>query len=176
MKPYWMPKILIVLFLVNSLSACRTCSSVQQMEEELSHLEQFTYAFGDASVPPPFHRSYTIVVLQDSINVIVDSYGDTLAQKGYPMPKEGFNVIADALVKHKIAKCQAKKKKQMLCTGGTTQSIAYTCKNNTDPFSAYTYHCNGQQSGTLLGNVDSFLVDISSLTPDLKDFIQSTRK
>ena len=36
------------------------------------------YRFFDASVPPPFHRSYTLVVRPGEARVIVDSYGDVL--------------------------------------------------------------------------------------------------
>lgn len=36
------------------------------------------YRFHDSSVPPPYHRSYTLLVLPDAARVVVDSYGDVL--------------------------------------------------------------------------------------------------
>lgn len=36
------------------------------------------YRFFDSSVPPPYHRSYTLLVRPAEARVIVDSYGDIL--------------------------------------------------------------------------------------------------
>lgn len=36
------------------------------------------YRFFDSSVPPPFHRSFTLEVRPDSARLVVDSYGDVL--------------------------------------------------------------------------------------------------
>ncbi len=36
------------------------------------------YRFFDSSVPPPFHRSYTLLVRPGDARVIVDSYGDVV--------------------------------------------------------------------------------------------------
>jgi hypothetical protein len=36
------------------------------------------YHFHDSSVPPPYHRSYTLLVVPGAARVIVDSYGDVL--------------------------------------------------------------------------------------------------
>ena len=43
-------------------------------------LKEVYYHFGDASVPPPDHRSYTLQVKKDAIDVTIDSYGEILAQ------------------------------------------------------------------------------------------------
>ena len=37
-------------------------------------IDRITYHFGDASVPPEYHRSYTITVAPDKIDMVVDSY------------------------------------------------------------------------------------------------------
>ena len=36
------------------------------------------YRFGDSSVPPEYHRSYTITVQDGEARMVVDSYGDVL--------------------------------------------------------------------------------------------------
>jgi len=144
-----------------------------KMEKQLEYLETLTYAFGDSSVPPPYHRSYTIVVSQDSLVLTVDSYGDTLAEKTYKMPKDGLRQLGAALLKHHIHK-RTEKIESEGCTGGTTASIAYTCGAQYEPFYASAYYCGGKTYGTLAGDVDSFLVDLKIFVPDLRAVIRST--
>lgn len=174
MKQYWVGKLLLLILLTIGFNRCKSMLSKKQMEEKLKQLEKFTYAFGDASVPPPFHRSYTIVADKDSVVLTVDSYGDTLIQRNYPMPENGFKLIGEALLKNKIS-LRSKKKEGDGCTGGITKAIAYSCKNDKAPFHASTYICGGIHYGNLLGDLDTFLLDIRPLTPDLVDVIRSTQ-
>jgi hypothetical protein len=44
-----------------------------------------TYAFFDSSVPPAYHRSITLTVTRDEAHIVVDSYGDVLADERAPM-------------------------------------------------------------------------------------------
>ena len=39
-------------------------------------IKEIIYRFGDASVPPDYHRSYTITVTAGGVRIVVDSYGD----------------------------------------------------------------------------------------------------
>lgn len=171
---YWWSKLMFVLVLIISFGACKSILSKKKMEEQLNNLKQFTYGFTDSSVPPPFHRSYTIVANQDSIHLTVDSYGETLAEKEYAMPENGFELIGNAILKHKINK-RFKEKKSKGCTGGTTEGISWGTKEEPNFFSASVYHCGSVDYGDLLGDIDSFLLEIRPLTPDLKEVIQSTR-
>lgn len=174
MEQYWWGKLALILFLIGSFSACKSILSRKKMEEKLKDLEHFSYEFTDSSVPPPFHRSYTIDVDKDTVHLTVDSYGDTLAQKEYPMPENGFELIANAFLKHKINK-RFKEKKSKGCTGGTTRAISWRTKNN-DFFDASLYRCGGTDYGTMIGDIDSFLLDIKFLTPDLTAVIDTTRQ
>jgi hypothetical protein len=171
---YWCSKLIFVLILIVSFSACKSVLSKKKMEEKLKNLEQFTYGFTDSSVPPPFHRSYTIAANKDSIRLTVDSYGDTLAEKEYPMPENGLEMIGNALLKHKVNKRSAEKKSKG-CTGGTTEAISWGTKEEAGFFSASVYHCGSTDYGDLVGELDSFLLEIRPLTPDLKEVIKSTR-
>lgn len=171
---YWWSRLVLVLFLIASFGACKGILSKKKMEETIKDLKQFTYKFTDSSVPPPFHRSYTIAVDKDSARLKVNSYGQTLAQKEYPMPENGLEMIGDALLKHKITK-RSKEQVSDGCVGGTTEAISYGMQAEPAFFSAFIYHCGSKDYGTLLGDVDSFLLEIRPLTPDLKEVIQSTR-
>lgn len=174
MEQYWVGKLLLILILAMSFNACKSTLSRKQMEDKLKKMESFTYEFGDASVPPPFHRSYSIVANKDTVVLTVDSYGDTLIQREYAMPANGFDLIGNAIVKNKISK-RSEKKESNGCTGGRTKSIAFSSKNDPRPFSASTYICGGEMYGTLIGDLDTFLLDIRPLTPDLIDVIRSTK-
>ena len=46
-----------------------------------------TYAFTDSSVPPQYHRSVTLTVTRDEAHIVVDSYGDVLADERVATPR-----------------------------------------------------------------------------------------
>ena len=60
-------------------------------------IHKITYHFGDASVPPPDHRSYVITVTKDNVGIIVDSYGEVLAEKTYEITSKQFDDIQASL-------------------------------------------------------------------------------
>ena len=49
-------------------------------------IKKITYHFQDASVPPEYHRSYTVIVDKDRLTITVDSYGDILIAVFYRDP------------------------------------------------------------------------------------------
>lgn len=49
---------------------------------------QVTYAFFDASVPPQFHRSWTLTVTREWARLVVTSYGDVLADRERGTPPQ----------------------------------------------------------------------------------------
>jgi len=46
-----------------------------------------TYAFFDSSVPPQYHRSITLTVTKAEAHLVIDSYGDVLADEKAPVPE-----------------------------------------------------------------------------------------
>lgn len=103
------------------------------------------YRFGDRSVVPECHRSFTLSVSAKEISVSIDSYGDTLLERQYPNTEEAFLMFRDELArmgikKHKMVEDEGG-------AGGTTQYLSLY-KNDECYFSAYVYDCQGE-SGTL---------------------------
>jgi len=90
------------------------------------------------------------------------------------MPENGLEMIRETLLKHKITK-RSKNNGREGCTGGTTEAISLATQADSAFFSAFVYHCGSENYGTLVGDLDSFLLDIRPLTPDLKEVIQFTR-
>ncbi len=144
------------------------------MKAVLESLTSFQYHFQDASVPPPFHRSYSIRADTNNVQVTVHRYGDTLATATYPLPDSALQRIGQAIWDNGIQ--QHKKKKTLEgCTGGVGHEIAYTAQVDSATFSARRYVCGGSYEGDLKGEVDQFLKDIAFLVPELDSLIKSTR-
>ena len=103
------------------------------------------YRYGDSSLPPDYHRSYTISIDENLKTITIDSYGKILLKKEYPNTAADFKAFVETLSKQGIYK--HKEKNSMGCTGGTSESIRLF--NGTDSlFDAYVYHCDGE-NGTL---------------------------
>ncbi len=56
-----------------------------------------TYAFHDASVPPAYHRSITLTVTKDESRIVVDSYGQVLADQAAPTPPAVWAALGRSL-------------------------------------------------------------------------------
>jgi len=132
-------------------------------------IQEITYHFGDASVPPEYHRSYTVTVTTDRIRIVVDSYGEILTNKGYEITNKQFNDIRDSLKRNKIRNCTLTDDEG--CTGGTSERISFSDGEN-EIFSGSVYHCGGKDTGNLCGDIISFAADVKNLVPTLEKLLQ----
>ena len=114
-------------------------------DADWSETTMVVYRFGDSSVGPEYHRSFTLSVSAKEIKLSVDSYGTTLLKRRYANTPKAFLAFRNELAKKGI------KKHKMVedegCSGGTTQHLTLY-KNKESYFSAYVYNCDGE-SGTL---------------------------
>ena len=110
-----------------------------------SETTKVVYRFGDRSVVPDYHRSYTVSVSAKEISISIDSYGTTLLERKYPNTAEAFLSFTNELAKKEIKK--HKEVEDNGCSGGTTQYLSLY-KGDECYFSAYVYNCSGK-SGTL---------------------------
>jgi len=131
-------------------------------------IREIVYRFGDASVPPEFHRSYEIRLTLDRVEVAVDSYGDVLATRSYQVSADQCEDIVLSLRQNVTLRAQLEEDDG--CTGGTSETITVSDGEKTI-FSGTVYHCGGKDSGTLGGDVARFAEDIKRLTPDLKELL-----
>jgi hypothetical protein len=53
-----------------------------------------TYAFHDSSVPPPYHRSYVLTFTAEQARIVVDSYGEILADQTRQMTPEAWGQVS----------------------------------------------------------------------------------
>lgn len=53
------------------------------------------YDFQDSSVPPQYHRSYVLTVTEAESQIVVDSYGEVLAEETVPTAPEVWQQLSD---------------------------------------------------------------------------------
>jgi len=131
-------------------------------------IKEITYRFQDASVPPEYHRSYTVTIDKGKLKITVDRYGDILAEKEYRIEKNQFEGLIASLKKNKIKRTELGGDDG--CTGGTSEIISYSNLSE-EIFSGTVYHCGGEDFGNLGGNVRGFAQDIKEIVPDVKKLI-----
>ncbi len=64
------------------------------------------YEFGDSSVPPQYHRSFVISVTDGNASVVVNSYGEILAEGSYQITRKQFKRVLKALTVADISTIQ----------------------------------------------------------------------
>lgn len=75
-----------------------------------------TYEFQDSSVPPQFHRSYVLTFDRQQARIVVDSYGEVLADQTVAMTAQAWDQVWSAV--DEIGRLQVLEPDQG-CTGGT---------------------------------------------------------
>ena len=140
--------------------------------EDKDHLygaiKELTYRFQDASVPPEYHRSYTITVTPDKVRIVIDSYGEILADKRYGITEEQFNNVKNSIEKNRIRNCTLGEDEG--CSGGTIEIISYS-DGESEIFSGSVYHCGGKDTGNLCGDITSFADDVKNLLPNFRELV-----
>ena len=146
-----------------------TLNSCNMKKDVLIDTTEIVYNFDDSSVPPRYHRSFTVKVNSDSISLIVDSYGDILVDTTFSISAEEFDKLVDYTEECGI-KNQSKKEIEEGCSGGTSKTIgAY--KNEETIFYGTCYKCGGQTYGDLSGDADKFAKYITALIPEFSKYL-----
>ena len=81
------------------------------------------YGFQDSSVPPPYHRSYVLTITVDESRIVVDSYGDVLADETMPTSPEVWRQLGDGYPE--LAGLSLSPPVEE-CTGGTSFDLTVT--------------------------------------------------
>lgn len=120
------------------------------------------YQFHDASVPPEYHRSYTVTVTEGSATVVVDSYGDIIDQATEPIDAAAWAATVDLTASY----AGTESTEHPGCTGGTAEELTALDAGGAEVLHVYLDHC-GESSGTDLqvavGSVLS-LFDLATMT------------
>jgi len=128
------------------------------------------YSYGDSSVPPPYHRSYTITVTNEKLHIVVDSYGDILHDKEYDMTNEEMENLIQIIEEANIRNANETTEVDD-CVGGTSRSITITSKEDT-VVSGTNYYCGGKTYGNIKGDTDALAQAIKAIIPDFNALIE----
>lgn len=177
-----------LLYVLLSLSAIIGCKSSDKVDnasprptkhnsslaikaEDWSQTTKVVYRFGDSSLPPDYHRSYTIVITADKMSITFDSYGKELLNRDYPNTAEAFKAFIDELSKTGIKKNKAKDNP---CTGGTTESLKLY-KGDECYLNGYAAECSGDIGSLIIPYGVSELIG-RQLPEDVNELRNSTMK
>jgi hypothetical protein len=162
-KIYFIPFVCLA-FSVFFLYSCNNIKNTKVIPSDIKNtkdmqsdieITSIVYRFGDSSVPPPYHRSYRIIVNAESFRFVVDSYGDVVKDTTVQISKEKWESCKNLLNSCKIQKGNDGKEPEG-CTGGTTKNIQ-VLNNDKVVFEAGNYYCGGQIFGDLKGDVETFV-------------------
>ena len=126
-------------------------------------ITEITYRFGDASVPPEHHRSYSMTVTSNQIHKVTDSYGNVIEDKTQAIAEAQFQALVESLKSNQIGKVD--ETDSAGCTGGTTDTVKVVTDKG-ELFEGSLYHCGGEDFGDLGGNVAKFIADVKALWPN----------
>ena len=149
----------IALIVVPFFCLCCANKDILSTPVDWDQATKIEYRYGDTSVAPDYHRSYTIAITDNSKSITIDSYGEVLLTRQYPNTSADFQAFKEQLNKQGIA--THKETDSGGCSGGTTEHIRLY-NEDTKFFDAYVYHCSGSY-GTLTlpaGTADLFSAQI----------------
>lgn len=130
----------------------------------LTAIQKFRYRFHDSSVPPEYHRSYTIIIKAGKGSITVDSYGEVLGKRPFTVKPEDFAKLKTFF---KNARLKARKKvpDDKGCTGGTGESLSVFGTDGREIFKGYVYHCGSHDYADFNGSLEKIRDLIRSIAP-----------
>ena len=78
------------------------------------------YRFFDSSVPPPSHRSLELTLSRTQARLVIDSYGEVLADESRPTPAEVWRALVAGLPSLAALRVDGA---QEGCVGGTGEAV-----------------------------------------------------
>ncbi len=120
------------------------------------------YEFHDSSVAPEYHRSYTVTVTAGSATVVVDSYGDVIAQDTQPIDDVTWRATVDAAA----ALAGTASSENTGCAGGTSDELTALDAAGADVVHVFVDHCDSPGGPDLSIVVSSVLslFDLGTMT------------
>ena len=123
-----------------------------------------TYEFHDSSVPPPSHRSYVLTFDHAGARIVVDSYGDVLADRTAPMTEDAWATVAQSYPD--VAGIEVVEPAQG-CTGGTSFAITVAGAGAAD-VAVHGSQCGGVNSDAA-DRVANWVAPVRALFPAMNE-------
>ncbi|MEO9533910.1 MAG: hypothetical protein ABJG68_02860 [Crocinitomicaceae bacterium] len=145
-----------------------TASCEEKMILDESTTTKIVYNFHDSSVPPEYHRSYEITMTPTAVGIVVDSYGDILHEKEYPISSEEFSSFIGFVNASDITACKPAEPEP--CSGGTSEGLEiFTDKKIVD---IYLDHCGPSEFPKNCGEIEAVIARLESYITDLSDLLR----
>jgi hypothetical protein len=132
----------------------------------------FKYWYQDTSVPPEYHRNYTLRVTPERVYLSVNSYGTILLEDAFKLKPDRYQAFVTGLLAVDIRKREERTEDR--CAGGTTDYLEIFT-GQTNELKRYVYHCARQDFGNLEGGVAAAVELFRGLVPDLVKKVQRAR-
>lgn len=160
--------ILAVILLLSCNGSDQENDEKKQEKMEKQEISYLVFRFHDSSVPPPYHRSYSLDFREDRIKIVVDSYGDIITDTILVLGTETINKALALVDEYKINP-KDKNEEKGGCIGGTGISVSYGFgeKNYCD---GYVYFCGGEKFGDLSGDLENLKYSLIDLIPNFSQY------
>lgn len=133
-------------------------------------ITKIIYRFRDASVPPQYHRSYTISVTASEATVVVNSYGKQLNGSTVQLAPSGFQAALDVIEKSQIT--QEPETEEARKTIGGKIDYLQLFDHDTEIFSANTHRSGVQGEARLHGDIKTVRQFLRSLFPNFQSLLK----
>lgn len=79
-------KCYVFILILGLFVGCKSNGGGQDEDNKMkAKFDQIDYHYQDSSVPPPYHKSYTIEVTAKQSHKVVSGYSDVLSEDNYPI-------------------------------------------------------------------------------------------
>lgn len=135
-------------------------------ENQLSHpstISRVELRYRDASTPPQYHRSYTIMVTPDAVAVSVDVYGKVIAKGAHPLNADQWVQLTNDVAKLGPNTHQDRED----ATGGSGYTLGVVASEGTHA------HAWGHDTTPMALRLTDVARQIEHLVPDLAELRQT---
>lgn len=157
----------ISVFLISCSNTKKVISDNSKGNTKMNYLK---FRFGDSSVAPEYHRSFELTFKNNSVKIVVNSYGDILTDETIKLKSDKVNEAFSLIEKHNISK-KATANESHGCTGGTSYYVTYGIDDKAT-FDASTYKCGRSFYGNLTGDVTGLENDLKALIPNFSNYLK----
>lgn len=163
---------------------CPFCPEIGHDSEEIlqfrkdpvwKNVTRIEYRFRDASVPPEYHRSYTISISVSSITITVDCYGEELLKRQY---QNNISEFLSLKKKLSVMSIYTHQKVDQFGVGGKTESLRLYSEEYDYEYCVFDgyVHRGLEDSGTLYLAKEASVLICETIPEGVEALIEGTRE
>lgn len=119
------------------------------------------YRYTDASIPPEYHRSYTLQVRKDLTTITVDSYGDLLFEGQATTTPQAWQALSEGYA----GLAALTSPPQGTCTGDTSSSVTVS-SGGQELIDLFASSCD--EASVVAGQLDDWIAPARALFPAME--------